>query len=54
MTEEQMQAIAKDAAKRVHANGGCVPQLAFAPILFALQDAISRIEMAEGTRTPGE
>lgn len=34
-----LQAIAKDAAERVHENGGCVPQLSFAPILFALQDA---------------
>lgn len=41
MTEQQIQAIAKDAAERVHANGGCVPQLAFAPILFALQDAMA-------------
>ena len=36
-----LEAIAKDAAERVHRNGGCVPQLAFAPILFALQDALS-------------
>lgn len=36
-----LEAIAKDAAERVHKNGGCVPQLAFAPILFALQDAAS-------------
>lgn len=34
-----LEAIAKDAAERVHKNGGCVPQIAFAPILFALQDA---------------
>ena len=34
-----LKAIAKDAAERVHQNGGCVPQMAFAPILFALQDA---------------
>lgn len=34
-----LKAIAKDAAERVHKNGGCVPQMAFAPILFALQDA---------------
>lgn len=36
-----LQAIARDAAERVHKNGGCVPQMAFAPILFALQDALS-------------
>lgn len=36
-----LEAIAKDAAERVHKNGGCVPQLAFAPILFALQDALA-------------
>lgn len=36
-----LKAIAKDAAERVHQNGGCVPQMAFAPILFALQDALS-------------
>lgn len=36
-----LDAIAKDAAERVHKNGGCVPQLSFAPILFALQDALS-------------
>lgn len=36
-----LERIAKDAAERVHKNGGCVPQLAFAPILFTLQDALS-------------
>lgn len=36
-----LKAIAKDAAQRVHKNGGCVPKMAFAPILFALQDALS-------------
>ena len=36
-----LDAIAKDAAERVHKNGGCVPQLAFAPILWALQDAVT-------------
>ena len=36
-----LKAIAKDAAERVHKNGGCVPQMAFAPILFALQDALA-------------
>ena len=36
-----LKAIAKDAAERVHKNGGCVPQMAFAPILFALEDALS-------------
>jgi hypothetical protein len=35
-----LRAIAKDAAERVHKNGGCVPQMAYAPILFALQDAL--------------
>ncbi|MGU3457257.1 hypothetical protein ACLBV5_13195 [Brevundimonas sp. M1A4_2e] len=35
-----LHAIAKDAAERVHKNGGCVPQMAYAPILFALQDAM--------------
>lgn len=34
-----MEAIAKDAAERVAKNAGIAPQLAFAPILFALQDA---------------
>lgn len=36
-----LHAIAKDASERVHKNGGCVPQLAFAPILWALQDAMT-------------
>ena len=47
-----LKAIAKDAAERVHQNGGCVPQMAFAPILFALEDALSttpaRAEGQEG------
>lgn len=36
-----LHAIAKDASERVHKNGGCVPQLAYAPILWALQDALA-------------
>lgn len=57
-----LEAIAKDAAERVHKNGGCVPQLAFAPILFALQDALSTtparaealptVEYGRGCRRP--
>lgn len=43
-----LEAIAKDAAERVHKNGGCVPQLSFAPILFALQDALSLPAGGEG------
>lgn len=39
MAMGDLHAIAKDAAERVHKNGGCVPQLAYAPILWALQDA---------------
>jgi hypothetical protein len=49
-----LKAIAKDAADRVHKNGGCVPQMAFAPILFALQDALSTPPPPEPrTRTKG-
>lgn len=48
-----LQAIAKDAAERVHKNGGCVPQLAFAPILFALEDAFPERPHAPVSR-PGD
>ena len=41
-SDELLEAIAKDAAERVHKNGGCVPQLAYAPILFALQDGFAK------------
>jgi hypothetical protein len=37
--EARLRAIAKDASERVAKNAGIVPQLAFAPILWALQDA---------------
>lgn len=47
-----LHAIAKDAAERVHKNGGCVPQLAFAPILWALQDALRSGDKAEGGSLP--
>lgn len=40
-SDELLKVVAKDAAERVHKNGGCVPQLAYAPILFALQDALT-------------
>jgi hypothetical protein len=36
--QAHLHAIAKAAALGVHENGGCVPQMAFAPILWALQD----------------
>ena len=45
-----LHAIAKDAAERVHKNGGCVPQLSFAPILFALQDALPEAGAVEAAR----
>lgn len=39
---DRLEALAKDAAERVAKNAGIAPQLAFAPILFALQDAQAR------------
>lgn len=48
-----LEAIAKDAAERVHKNGGCVPQMAFAPILFALQDAFPAPVASGGQHSSG-
>ncbi len=42
MSDEDMRAIAKDAAERVAKNAKIPPQLAFAPILWALQNAAKR------------
>lgn len=38
-TPEQLAAIARDAAERVAKNTGAAPQLCYAPILWALEDA---------------
>lgn len=47
--DTRMVAIATDAADRVAKNAGIAPQLAFAPILFALQDAApAQSEAGEG------
>lgn len=54
--QADLHAIAKAAAEGVHKNGGCVPQLAFAPILWALQDAFpaAALSAPSVTREAGE